>query len=333
MKKNLLTLTALIILVLIFLTWKLWVPKEKQSPVKQEQELKEIKIAMGFIPNVQFAPFYVAQEKGYFEKQGLKVDFDYGMETDLITLLGKDELSFVVGSGDQVILAANKGLPVIMFVSWYKKFPVCLVSLEEKNIGKPADLVGKSVGIPAQVGASFIGWQAFLKKANLDPQKTNLKTIGYTQVESLTQEVVQAAVCYSMNEPVRLESLGYKINKIEFSDYANLPSNGLLTNKKTLQENPELVQAIAAAFFKGLEETINNPDEAFEISKKYIPEMKDEDLQKKVLLACLPFWNEKPLGTLEKEVWQKAVDLMAEFGMVKKDLEVEKLFDYRFAER
>ena len=54
--------------------------------------LTPITLAMGYIPSVQFAPLYVAQERGYFKDAGLDVTFRYGFETDLLKLVGTDEL-------------------------------------------------------------------------------------------------------------------------------------------------------------------------------------------------------------------------------------------------
>ncbi|MBC8263424.1 MAG: ABC transporter substrate-binding protein [Anaerolineales bacterium] len=293
---------------------------------------EKITLAMGFIPNVQFAPFYVAENKGYFAEENLAISFDYGMETDLLKLVGAGELRFAVASGDQVILARAQGLPVVYVLNWYRRFPVCVVSLKEKGITEAKALVGQTVGIPATEGASYIGWRALLHAEGIDEAQVNLQVIGYTQVASLTEGRVDAAVCYALNEPVQLSQAGYAPDVTYVADYANLVSNGLITNEQTIAERPELVQRLVRAVLHGLSYTIEHPDEAFAICKEHVPEIAgdNEALQKAVLVESIKFWQGDKLGHSDRAAWEESQRFMRQIGLVDAEVDVETLFTNRF---
>ena len=291
-----------------------------------------VELAMGYVPNVQFAPLYVAYERGYFAEEGIDLAFDYGWETDLLKLLAAGERQFVIGSGDQVALARASGLPVRYVLNWYRRFPVCVVALTESGIKEPADLAGRTVGIPVLEGASYIGWRAFLKAVGLSADQVNLQVIGYTQVASLTEKRVDAAVCYALNEPVQLRAAGYDVQVFYLDEYANLPSNGLITNERTIEEQPELVQAMARAFLRGLADTITDPDAAFAITERVVPEVggDNETLQRAVLVESVRFWQGEPLGQSDPASWRSVVDLLRELNLLAAEVDPESLYTNRF---
>ncbi len=292
----------------------------------------QVTIAMGFVPNVQFTPMYVAIENGYFAEQGVDVVLDYGMETDLLQRLGAGDLQFAIASGDQVALARAAGLPVTMVASWYRRFPVCVVSLAESGIQSPEDLVGKTVGIPVLEGASYIGWQAFLREVGLSPEQVNLQAIGYTQIASLTEKRVDAAVSYAMNEPVQLVQAGYETNVFYLDEYTGLVSNGLISSEAMIDSDPDLVRKVIAAFVKGIETTLADPDEAFAITRKHIPEMDDTaaELQRAVLDACLPFWEAEKIGYNDPAAWQESLQLLQDLGLISGDVAATEMYTNEF---
>jgi len=299
-----------------------------QAPAPAE----EVTLAMGYIPNVQFAPVYVAVEKGFFAEEGIEVKFDYGSETDLLKLVGTGELQFAIGSGDQVILARSQGLPVVYVMNWYRRYPVVVTALADENIRAPEDLVGKTIGIPALYGASYVGWRALLYATGIDPASVSLRVVGYAQVPVMVEKQVQGAVCYIMNEPVQLEQEGYEVDNIPVSDYIDLISNGIITNDQTIQKEPKLVQGMVSAVLRGLEYTLAHPDEAFEIARKFIPEMDTSDvaLQRAVLQKSVEVWQGDNLGETSAASWQASAEFMKAAGFIQEVPDVDSLFTNQF---
>jgi NitT/TauT family transport system substrate-binding protein len=299
---------------------------------------QEVTLAMGFIPNVQFAPFYVAVEQGYFADEGIEIEFDYGWETDLLKLVGSDELQFAIASGDQVILARSQELPVVYVMNWYRRFPVCVVSLTETGIQHPLDLVGRRVGTPATYGASYIGWRALLDAVGVAETDVELISIGYAQVAALSEGQVDAAICYAMNEPVQMEAAGQSLDVIYVADYANLISNGLITNEQAIRENPELVQGVIRAALRGLAFTLDAPDKAFDISLKYVPEAagdaETEAVNRAILDRSVEFWaaGGRELGRSDEIEWQAAQRIMEEMGLIDSAADVTTMFTNEFIE-
>jgi len=301
-----------------------------------EKEPTVVTLAMGFIPNVQFAPFYVAMDKGFFADEGIEIEFDYGWETDLLKLVGSDKLQFAIASGDQVILARSQELPVVYVMNWYRRFPVCVVSMAETGIRGPADLLGRQVGTPATYGASYIGWRALLDAAGLAESDVELISIGYTQVAALSEGQVDAAICYAMNEPVQMQSAGQNIDIIYVSDYANLISNGLITNEKSIRERPDLVQGVVRAALRGLAYALEHPDEAFEISLKHVPEAAGDEqaemVNRAILEKSIEFWQADAgqLGLSSEQDWLASLRIMQQMDLVGDGVTVTDSFTNQF---
>jgi NitT/TauT family transport system substrate-binding protein len=292
-------------------------------------ELAHIRLPMGFVANVQFAPWYVAVERGYFAAEGFDLEFDYGdWDTKGVQLVAAGWTPFAIASGDQVVQARAQGMPIVTFVNWFQRFPVAVVALEESGIREPADLVGRKVGTPETFGAaSYIGWRALAAATGLAEEDVQLEVIGYAALENLTVGRVEAAVVYANNEPVQLGQRGYDYVLIPVADYAPLVSNGVITNEETLRENPELVRAFARAFLKGLADTLEDPDAAFEICKKYVEGLEEnENVQRAVLDATLLYWQGDPLGASDLAAWQRTVEVMSEIGLLAGPVAAESAF-------
>lgn len=284
------------------------------EPTAETAALTSIHLPMGFIPDPQFAPVYVAAEKGYFAEAGFDVEFDYSFETDGIALVGAGQLPFALVSGEQVLLARAQGLPVVYVMEWYQRFPISIVSKADAGINTPADLAGRTIGLPGFFGASYVGYAGFLQANGLSEADVNTEEIGFTQVESLLAGQVEAVVSYVNNEPVQLAAQGVAINELQVADYIDLVANGLITNERMIAENPQMVEEFVRAMLRGVADTLADPDEAFEISKGYIEGL--EDGRRAVLDASLPLWEADTLGFTDAASWQQTQDVLLQMGFL-----------------
>lgn len=301
-------------------------PAAGTSPATQP--MVSVRLPVGYIPNVQFAPLYVAIEKGYYAAEGLDVNIDYSMESDNVALVGAGTLQFAMVSGEQVLLGRAQDLPVTFVLAWYQEYPVGIAAPVAEGIQAPADLKGKRIGIPGLFGASYIGARALLAAGGLAESDVTLNAIGFNQVEGITSGREQAAVVYVANEPVQLRALGYELSVLRTSDYLELVSNGLITNEKTLEENPELVRRMVRATLKGIQDAAADPVGAYEISKKYVEnlELADEAVQMKVLTTSIEMWGVEQNGRTNPQAWENMQKVLLDMGLLSAPVNLEQAF-------
>jgi NitT/TauT family transport system substrate-binding protein len=231
-----------------------------------------------------------------------------------------------------VLLARAQKLPIVYVMAWYKDYPVAVASKVSAGIRSPQDLKGKKIGLPGLYGASYIGLRALLNAAGVKESDVTLDSIGFNQVASLSADKDQAVVVYLANEPVQLRAQGYDLNVIKVSDYVQLASNGLITNETTLTQNPDLVRRMVQATLHGISDTIANPDEAYQISKKFVTTLAQADpaQQKEKLAISISEWQRDPLGYSNPKAWENMQKVLLDMGLVKQPLDLSKAYSNEF---
>ncbi len=309
-------------------------PTAGATPAKGKQA---VKLALSYIPNVQFAPYYVAKDKGYFEAEGLDVTFDYSTVETLLTLVGQGTIPFALAGGDEVLQARAGSIPVVYIATQYQKYPVALAAPKGKGITKPADLKGKTVGIPGQFGSTYVGLKAVLAAGKLSEEDVKVQTIGFTQREALSQGKVDAAMVYSMNEPVQLQQAGIALDTVEVSSLISLASIGLVTSEKLITTQPELVQKMVRAVSRGIKDTIASPEAAFDSTGRVAPDAKGDNpaLQLLVLKETVKFMTadnvkEQPIGYSDPKVWEASQQFLLDNKLIRARVETKDAFTNKF---
>lgn len=287
---------------------------------------------MGYIPNVQFAPWYVVEKKGYFDEQGLKVKLNWSFEVDGIKLAGANQADFAMLGGNQVIQARAQDVPLVYVANYYNAFPISIFSLKDKNIKSPKDLVGKKIGLLAFFGATYTVWRALLYEAEIKEAEGRVQNIGFTQVAAVTQGTVDAAAGYANNEPVQLKLAGKEINVIQVGDYTKLVGSGLVTSEKMVAEKPQVVRALVTALVRGMKDAIAKPDNAMAIVVQNLPEAggQNEKTTKAVLNATIELWSSPHLGYTGPANWAASAKFMRDAGFIKTEIDVTQAYTNKF---
>ncbi len=246
--------------------------------VTTAQDVSDQTLFLTFVPNIQFAPFYVAIEKGYFAEAGINITIEHGDEPIGVDLIASGSRQFGIISGEQVIAARANGRPVVYVYQWFHQFPVAIVATENSGIESIAELAGRRVGLPGRFGASYSGLVATLSANGMTEGDLSLQEIGFNAPEVICIGGVEAAAVYINNEPVQIQNridagdcgsvTGIRVFPV--ADYAAVVSNGLVTNEQTITENPELVGAMVGAIDQAVRDVLNNPAEAYLISAGYV---------------------------------------------------------------
>jgi len=300
--------------------------------LRDHRQLTDVSVVMGYQQNIQFAPFYAAVKNGYYRAAGLKVSFNYTTEPSALQLLSNGSIDFVDSGGDEVLAAGASGLQVKYVMTQYSRFPSALFFRKSSGIRKVSDLAGKSIGIPAEYGASYYGLLALLAANHVPVSKVKIEEIGYFQVAEVADGKVDAAMGYAPNEPIELRSEGKAVGEFDVYHWANIAGAGVATSDSLIAHRPDLVRAFVQATLHGLRFTLAHPKQAFAVSKASIPDFNDPNLQWKILKRTLDFW--KPdgvaLGRMDPTVWNKTAHVLYRFKIIPKRVAGTEFFTNRF---
>jgi NitT/TauT family transport system substrate-binding protein len=290
----------------------------------------DLTVGLGYIPSVQFAPFYLAKQQGYYADAGLDVEFQNRIDPDLITLVGQGTIDVGIGDGTSVIPAVSQGIPVRYLATIYGQFPSIVFAKESSGIREPADLAGKRLGTPGRFGSGWVALQAMLQSAGLTPD--DLEIVEYPdfgQGAAVGADQVDAATGFANNEPVQLELGGTPASMLHVDDIVALPGPGLIAGVGTLEEQQDVVQAFVTATLRAMEEVAADPEVGLDAAIAEVPELgTDRDTQRAILEATIDTWEgplqaERGLGAVDRDGWQASIEYLDDLGLVPNPITIE----------
>jgi NitT/TauT family transport system substrate-binding protein len=276
-------------------------------------------VGLGYIPNVQFAQFYLADQAGYYRDAGLQVEFQNTIDPELVTLVGQGAVDVGISDGTSVIPAVSQGIPIRYVFSVFAEFPNVIFSRASSGIAYPQDLRGRKLGIPGKFGSSWIQLEALLAGAGLTTADLQLVLFpDFGQLAALEKGAVDAATGYANNEPVRLELSGEKASVLALPPASQLPGPGLIVSSAALA-GPKLdaLRAFVTATQHAMRDIAADPQKGVDAAVARIPELApDRPAQLAVLQATVALWESdytraNGLGAVDPGLWDRSIAFMA----------------------
>jgi len=279
--------------------------------------LTRLTVGLGYLPSVQFAQFYRAQQQGYYRDAGLEVTFQNEIDPNLITLVGQGAVDIGMADGTSVIPAVGQDIPIVYATTIYARFPNVVMTPAASGLTDAAWLAGHTLGIPGRYGSSWVMLQALLASAGLTPDDIDIREYpAYGQATALQQGQVDSATGFRNNEPIQLDRQGFATNVLTIDDITPLPGPGLIVGTSTLDTKKAALAAFVAATLRAMDEIAANPQLGVDDTIAEVPDLgSDTEGQLAVLQATIEMWaspytQANGTGSIDPDAWGQSLEFM-----------------------
>jgi len=303
------------------------------SPAKKVPE--EVKLQLKWVHQAQFAGFYMAQEKGYYAKENIKITFlEGGPGIDIAQRVVSGQADFGVLAPEFIFMARSQGAPLKAIASIYRRSATVFVAMADSGIVRPSDFIGKTVAIGGEGGgiADYkLQFHAMMKKLGLNVSRVKIVPWD-AALGAFLQREADVTPCYSTGNLIKMRQKGLKLNLIWPSDYGiHFYSDTLVATDRLIGEKPGLVTRFLRATLKGWQDAVEDYRQAVTVTLKYA-QIKDPELQTAMMEAMLPLVHtgEDRIGWMKAEIWQGMYRILLEQRLLTRPFEVDQAYTLRF---
>ena len=288
-------------------------------------ELRELDVVLDWYPNALHAFLYEAIDKGYYAEEGLKVNIRFPSNTnDALSLVAAGKADIGLYYQHDVIQArANQNVPVKSIGAVVQGPLNIILSLKEKDITSPSDLVGKTIGYAGtELSEALI--RSIMQYVGADYSDVTMIDVGFDLMSSMTTGNVDATIgCLVNHEVPQMEEEGFEVNWFSLDDYG-VPTNYegvFVANDDAIENDSETLKAFLRASAKGFADMQADPEEALSIllanqNEENFP--LSETVERSSINVLLPIMETEDARFLSQsdECWQENIDWMLEQGLI-----------------
>ena len=294
------------------------------------KELKKVTIQLSWLNQFQFAGYYMAKEKGFYEELGLDVEikpFEFGI--DIPKDVNDGKIDFAVGR-ETLILERIKNPNIVALYALFQSTPLILMSTKESGINHINDFSNKRIMTTID-DASEVSLKAMIASNKIKLE--NLTFLKHTHnIDDLINKNTDVISAYISKSPYILQEKGVEYNifdpkKYDFDMYSDM----LYTNQNLINYDLNMVLLFKKASLKGWEYAYSNFEESVNvIYDKYNTQnlQKEELLYEAKELKKLSYFKTSNLGEIRKDKMQRIYDLYNVMGLIPSAIDLDNfIFD------
>jgi NitT/TauT family transport system substrate-binding protein len=280
-------------------------------------------LMLNWVPYGEHAPFYYGLKKGFYKDEGIDLEIKPGNGSGTtIQQVAQDHVTFGWADTPPLLKGISTGMKVKSLGVFLQKGPASIETLADKNISKPADLKGKSIGgTPGD--AMYAVFPAWLKANNLakeDVKVVNVDAAG--KIAALAEGKVDAIMGFFHDQGPTIEAkTGKKVNALLFADSGlNMLGTGIVVNEKTLSGNKDLAAKFVRATQKSWAEAAKDVPGAADAMAELADNEPAKEVLVKQLTLCLPLLEIEKAGAPgvnTESKWSESIDLMKQYADLK----------------
>ena len=282
--------------------------------------------------NLPFVAAYVAQEKGYFEDQGLDVEIRHASSGEHLKLLLSGDVDFTTAAASSVLKRrSDPGLPIVAFALFGQRGQQGFLALKDSGIATPTDWEGRTFGYKVSIPPDYL---AIVEDQQVDRSAVQEVRVGFDP-RVLTEGQVDILAIFKSNEPDTIRRMGFDVTLWDPADFG-VPTLGLtyITREELANSDSDKVERFLKATMKALEYARDNRDEAIQIVMKYAPE--EDPAHQRFMLdteftdAVSPLTDERGLGQMSSGQWQALYDHLTAHEALPKPFDYNDAFTTDF---
>jgi NitT/TauT family transport system substrate-binding protein len=286
------------------------------------QDLEKLTVRFTWKLKGEYAPLFVAHDKGYYKAEGLDVQLSEGNGAqNVLKALASGNEQFGYGPAIAAAQAISQGLPVRVVAVYQTSTPMGVIAFPDTPLKVPKDLEGKRLGI--SVGETFGDMiRPFARINHVDLSKIQLIQMDASArtMQFLTHKTDVMSV-YLTNELPQIENrTGVTFNVINVVDFGlNVLGASMYASEAFAEKNPETVRKLLRATAKGYRDAMADPKDAAKILSKYMIVPEQPVVLARQVEATMISTNAPagmPIGWQTEAEWQANIDLLKETGSI-----------------